>query len=100
MSSSDNAAPSYLKTVHKYLDAKKQLLWWEMDDIYILLGPFIVGILVNRVLFSLLFSLIAWQIYSKIKSANQEGYLLHLLYHLGLRKFKNCPDSWIKEMTE
>jgi len=96
----DSGNSNRLKKVHKFLDAKIQFLWWELDEIYILCGPIILGILVNRVIYGLLFALVAGKIYSSIKSVNQEGYLLHFLYHHGMLKFKNCPDSWVKEMTE
>ncbi len=100
MSTDSGPGSLQLKTVHKYLDAKPQFLWWEMDDLMILCGPIILGIIVGKVFYALIFSLIVGKIYGTMKSTHQEGFMRHFLYHHGMLKFKNCPDSWMKEFTE
>jgi len=89
-----------MKKVHKYLDAKPQFLWWEMDDLVILCGPVILGIISERVIYGLILSLVAGKIYGNMKTTRQEGFMKHFLYHHGFLKFKNCPESWVKEFTE
>jgi len=98
--SSENSSMLQMKNVHKYMDAKMQFLWWEHDDLVILCGPIILGILANAVFIGMAVSFVVGKLYSGLKDKHQEGYVRHFLYYHGFLKFKHCPESWVKEFTE
>ena len=75
--------------IPKYLNAKTQFLWWEIDEAAIIFASFIVGRMLDKLIIFGLLGFILLRIYSKLKNAKQEGYLIHVLYALGLVQFKS-----------
>lgn len=89
-----------MRKVHRFLEAKPQFLWWEMDDLIVMTGPLVLGIMTEHVIIAAGLSAIVIKIYKKLKDESQEGFVKHFAYHHGLLKFKGMPDSWVKEMNE
>jgi type IV conjugative transfer system protein TraL len=85
--------------VPKYLNAQIQLLWWEMDEMIVMMTFVSLGIISDHTYIGALLGFGAMNIYSKINSKKQPGFLKHVLYRYGLWGKKNLPEYWIKELV-
>lgn len=78
-----------MRYIPKYLNAQPQFLWWEADEAMIGLSAIILGRVIDKMLIFLVIGFILVKIYSKLKNAKQEGFMIHTLYSLGLVQFKS-----------
>jgi len=86
------------KYIPKYLNAQIQFLWWELDEMIVLIIFMTLGIITNHTYVGVLIGFVIMQLYTKIKTAKQPGYFKHLLYKYGLWGNKVVPEYWVKEL--
>lgn len=80
---------SEMRYIPKYLNAKPQFLWWEIDEAAIIFSSLIIGRILDKLLIFLIIGFVLLKIYTKLKNSKQEGFIIHTLYALGLVQFKS-----------
>lgn len=86
------------KKFPQYLSSPYQILWFETDDLAIVMIFFLLALLFGHIFW--LMVLVGPYIYTKIKKRYPRGFLRHILYFLGLIKMKGYPSYFEKEFTE
>ncbi len=81
------------KKVPQYLSSPYQLLWFEADDLAIMVVFFLLALMFGGWL--LYVSIIAGPvIYGKIKHSYPRGFIKHIMYFTGLVGIKKYPGFW------
>jgi conjugal transfer pilus assembly protein TraL len=84
--------------IPRYIDDPPQFLWWELDELMVVVGGFGLGIFLNYPTIGGLIGIILARLSSKQKSGQADGYLWHFFYWLGVVPGK--PPGNIREMFE
>jgi len=82
----------------QYLHRPYQVLWFESDDMGIISLCFILAIIFGGLFWVSL--IVIPFLYMKFKKAYPRGYLRHLMYFMGIIRFKKYPDFFVKEFVE
>lgn len=82
----------------QYLHRPYQVLWFETDDLGIIIVTFTLSLLFGGVFWG--FLLVVPFIYMRFKSKAPRGFFKHLLYYVGLVSFKHYPLFMAKEFYE
>jgi type IV conjugative transfer system protein TraL len=82
--------------IPKYLNAQPQFLWWDADEVMILLAGLIIGTTFDQRIIFIGIALIIQKIYAKSKDHKQVGFGSHWLYAMGLKKFSKVPPYYVK----
>lgn len=82
----------------QYLSKPYQILFFEPDDIAIIIASYLMAILFGRITWILL--IIAPWGYAHVKRKYPRGFLRHGLYFLGLVEMNGYPSPFEKEFTE
>ncbi|MFA6396629.1 MAG: type IV conjugative transfer system protein TraL [Sulfurimonas sp.] len=85
--------------IPKYLNAQIQLLWWELDEMIVMITFVSLGIISGHTYIGALVGFVIMNAYSKITSKKQPGFFKHVLYSYGLWGKTNIPDYWVKELV-
>lgn len=85
--------------IPKYLNAQIQLLWWELDEMIVLMTFVSFGIISGHTYIGACIGFIFMNIYSKLNSKKQPGYFKHVMYRYGFWGKKGIPEYWIKELV-
>lgn len=85
--------------IPQFLDAQIQLLWWELDEIIILMMFVSIGLLTDHAYIASVLGFMSMNLYSKISSKKQPGYFKHVMYKYGLWERDAVPKYWIKELV-
>jgi len=86
------------KKFPQYLSKPFQILWFESDDLVIMLIFFVFAITFGSLFWLVMFA--APYLYSKLKKRYPRGFFRHTLYFLGLIKLKGYPSYFEKEFQE
>lgn len=82
----------------QYLSRPLQVLWWETDDLMLMLTSFVLSLIFGGwVWFSIIFVPF---FYSRMKKSQPRGFLVHTLYYIGFLNFKNYPTYFEKDFLE
>jgi len=86
---------AYFNTMDKhrfpqYLSAPFQVLWFESDEVGIILLFFMISSVFGAWTWILL--ILGPCLYSKAKKKYPKGFLRHMLYFTGLKELKHCPN--------
>lgn len=84
--------------IPRYIDDPPQFLWWEMDELMIVVGGFGLGIFLNFPTVGGLSGIILARLAGQQKSGKADGYLWHFFYWMGVVAGK--PSGSIREMVE
>lgn len=85
--------------VPKYLNAKPQLLWWELDQFMILMVFTGLGVMANKQFEGAAIGFILMFLYTKITNSNQPGFIKHFSYKYGMWGAKGrVVEYYIKEL--
>ena len=84
--------------IPRYIDDPPQFLWWELDELMMVVGGFGLGIFMNYPTVCGVAGIILARLASHHKSGRADGYLWHLLYYIGV--VKGRPPGYIREMSE
>jgi type IV conjugative transfer system protein TraL len=82
----------------QYLHRPYQVLWFETDDMGIISLCFILAIIFGGLFWVGL--IVIPFLYMKFKKTYPRGYLRHLMYFMGIIRFKKYPDFFVKEFVE
>lgn len=85
--------------IPKYLNAQIQLLWWELDEIIVLLTFTSFGIISNHPFLGAGLGFIAMNIYTKLSTKKQPGFFKHTMYKYGMWGKPFIPEYWVKELV-
>ena len=66
--------------IPRYIDTQPQILWWELDEIIVLIMSLFVGILTRQLTYFLLGGFIATYFITKLKNGKSDGFIFHLAY--------------------
>lgn len=67
-----------------YVDEPHQFLLWSADEIIPLLTLFVMGVIFEQIIAFTCVGLVLTSVYKKYKASRPDGFLLHLLYWVGL----------------
>lgn len=80
-------------SIQDYIDNPPQVLFWEADEIapvFVLAG---IGIITHTLTWMLIPAVIFHKYFTRFKDEHMPGYLMHLMYRIGLlklnKKFNN-----------
>jgi type IV conjugative transfer system protein TraL len=82
----------------QYLSNPIQMLWWEKDEVLLILSLFSGALLFGGFMWLALF-VIPFS-YSRFKKNYPKGFLQHLLYFIGIMKFDGYPTAFEKHFIE
>jgi len=82
----------------KYLSAPVQVLWFEPDDLGILLFSFTLALIFGGLCWLLLFLLP--YLYSRFKRKYPKSFFKHLLYFSGVKTPEKYPTAFEKRFLE
>ncbi|TDA63644.1 type IV conjugative transfer system protein TraL [Sulfuricurvum sp. IAE1] len=85
--------------IPKYLNAQIQLLWWELDEMIVLMAFVGLGIVADHTYIFAGLGIIAMNIYSKLNNQKQPGFFKHVMYRFGFWGKKHLPEYWVKELV-
>ena len=85
-------------TFPQYLSAPFQVLWFEADELGIVMIFFVLAMIFGG-LFWVLQVIGPWY-YSSIKKRSPRGFLRHILYFVGVLELKGYPTYFEKEFCE
>ncbi len=77
--------------IPRYIDDPPQIFWWEIDEVAVFSGAFVVGALGGQVLGGLLGGFALSWLLERLKSGRGSAFLLHLAYWYGLSRVR--PES-------
>jgi len=88
--------------IPRYIDTQPQILWWELDEVIVLLLSIFAGIVTRQLTYFLIGGFIATYFITKLKSGKSKGYVFHWLYWLGIPsfQFRNVPPGHYREFLE
>ncbi|BCO09250.1 hypothetical protein GF1_16260 [Desulfolithobacter dissulfuricans] len=82
----------------QYLSNPIQVLWFESDELSIIVLFFVLAMIYGGLAWILFFA--GPYLYSRSKKTKPRGYLFHLLYMIGLNKMKHYPEYFDKDFNE
>lgn len=86
------------KRIPKYLDAKPQFLWWEVDDISVFFIFLVIGLVSNYLLVCSAIGIFAVWLKIKSKDSFVKGYFNHFFVWHGLLTKKGLPPGHIRRI--
>jgi len=88
--------------IPRYIDTQPQILWWELDEVILLVLALFAGIMTRELTYFLLGGFIATYFMAKLKSGKSKGYVFHLFYWLGIPsfQFRGLPPGHRREFLE
>jgi len=91
----------------QYLSAPYQVLWWETDEVAIMVFSYTVSSTFGKFFELSFFALVTWAIllvpyfvYNYYKSKYPSGFFKHMLYFLGLKRVPHYPSYFIHDFSE
>ncbi len=86
--------------IPKYLNAQMQLLWWEMDEILVMMVFVGLGIVSDHQYIGTAIGWAAMKGYTVVKYVKQPGYAKHVAYKYGFWGIRErVPEYWVKELV-
>ncbi len=82
----------------QYLSAPVQVLWFESDELAMIIFFFLTASIFHGVLWILF--LLGPMLYSRLKAKYPSGFLKHMLYFSGIKKLKHYPEAFANAFSE
>lgn len=82
----------------QYLSAPVQVLWFETDELAIIILFFLLASIFHGVLW--IFCIAGPFAYSSLKNRYPSSFLQHMLYFSGIKRLKNYPTSFANTFSE
>jgi type IV conjugative transfer system protein TraL len=86
------------KRFPQYLSSPFQVLWFETDELVIVVVFLIFALIFGYLFWLLLF--VGPYLYTRLKKKYPRGFLRHVLYFIGLIRIKGYPSYFEKEFFE
>ena len=74
--------------IPRYIDDPPQIFWWEIDEVALFSGAFVIGALSGQTLGGLLAGFVLSWLLERLKSGRGSAFLVHLAYWYGLSGVK------------
>lgn len=84
--------------IPRYIDDLPQILWWEIDEVCLFAGLFVIGIILGSTAIGFISGIAATYLLQKLKAGRGAEYLMHWGYWNGLIGLK--PESYHEEFVE
>jgi conjugal transfer pilus assembly protein TraL len=84
--------------IPRYIDDPPQFLLWDIDEFFIVIGLFCLGILMGHPGKLGLLGLVVGRLLRKYRSGKADGFVWHCLYWVGL--VPGNPPGHVREMHE
>ena len=85
--------------VPRYLHLPVQILWFDMEDIAIIIVSYTLWLLLDSWMLIWMVVLVPW-LFRSMKADKPRGYLRHILYAYGFQKLKRYPPPQTLEFNE
>ena len=86
--------------IPKYLDEPERILFWSLDELFVMLLPvIIIGFCFNHLAYSFgvgLVTCVHWKRFKGSEQANLHLYVLYWFYPHWVTRFSATPKSYIK----
>jgi len=82
----------------QYLSAPMQVLWWESDEVAIILTFLAMAMVFGGVFW--IIGLAGSFLYSNVKKKYPRGFLKHVIYFSGYKDLKHYPSAFQTEFSE
>ena len=82
----------------QYLSRPMQFLWWESDELAVILLFVGLAMMFGGVFWFLPF--LGSYAFVRLKREYQKDFLRHVFYFLGLTRLKGYPEYWEREFSE
>jgi hypothetical protein len=96
-----------MERIPQYLSSPYQALWFEADEIVIIAVAYIIVSTIGKLFAFNLHGLFSWGLligmpygYIVLKKTKPRGFLMHCLYFIGVKTFKNYPDFFTDHFHE
>lgn len=91
-----------MEFIPRYIDSPPQILWWELDEVIILIICVFAGIISRELTLLLLIGVGSVILIGKTKQGKSEGIVLHWCYWwcIPMFSFRRCPSGDIREFIE
>ncbi|MDN5862784.1 MAG: type IV conjugative transfer system protein TraL [Salinisphaera sp.] len=66
------------------IDDPPQILLWSSDELVPIILGILIGVMTGHFLILFLLGLLVWRLIRRFKDSRPEGYMLHLLYWIGI----------------
>ena len=86
--------------INRNIDDPMTFFFWEIDEIVVIAATIFIGIIINMLFALGIAGIICAYILRKIKKNSSEGVMIHFLYWHGFIPLRNCPKSYIRELSE
>lgn len=87
--------------IPRYIDSPPQILWWELDELILLLASMFFGVATRTLTYCLLVGFVSVWIIAKLKGGRSEGIVLHWCWWHGVPGFRlRGPSSEVREFLE
>jgi len=84
--------------IPRYIDDPPQIFWWEIDEVAVFSGAFVVGTLWGQTLGGLLAGFALSWLLERLKSGRGNAFLIHIAYWYGLSGVR--PESYRERFFE
>lgn len=85
--------------IPQYLHRPLQVLWWESDEFLIVMLGFGMWLTFGGYYFVVV-GLTVPYVYSKFKKRYSRGFLRHMMYFAGFKRFEGYPEFFMKDFIE
>lgn len=84
--------------IPRRVDEPPHILLWSADELAPLILGLVIGMVIEKALLCTLGGLLVTRLYSRFRDNHQDGYLLHLIYKMGLlhTKARSMVNPFIK----
>lgn len=87
--------------ITRYIDSSAQILWWELDEMILLLASMIFGVATRTLTYCLVVGFLSVFLIAKLKSGRSDGIVYHWLWWYGVPGFViKGPSSEVREFLE
>lgn len=88
-------------TIPRYIDNQPQILWWELDELILLLAAMFVGVVTRTLTYCLLVGAASVWLIARLKTGQSDGVVYHFAWWHGVPGFRlRGPSSEIREFLE
>lgn len=84
--------------IPQYLHRPYQILFFDAEDVALIMLLFVLAMLFGYVFWFLLF--VVPYVYMKVKKKYPRGFLKHIIYRLGIISFKGAPSVFERNFRE
>jgi conjugal transfer pilus assembly protein TraL len=70
--------------IPRYLNSQPQILWWEMDEIIVIVAGIGLGIVLELLIVTVPLGLLAARLLARVKAQHGQGWIIHYAWWRGI----------------